>query len=223
VADYFEWQPSTHPAWLSLTQGEAWGMFWGYLKDAWAEGAKEAVKARHASTGAPDALSEQAGDRGLEQYPNESQATFRVRLAQSFDRLQLLGTVQGLLDAALAVPGVLSVTYREARDVDPDAPLWATNPGGLWARWWLLVRVSWPLAAPWDSGWAWDDGWRWDFASGEAGPLLIRQLQRWKAAHTRGMVIIASPDAVVTNDSAPERVPFGGWSWSGGQVSDVPV
>lgn len=209
--DYCDWQPSLQPPWLCQSQGAAWGQCWGFLKDAWAEGAKQAVSARCASTGAPDALEAQASDRRLERYPTETEAQHRVRLAQSFDRLQLLGTVQGLIDAVLAVPGVASVDYREAYDWDPDSPRWA--------RWWLLVRVAWPKAPTWDDpAMTWDTGWQWDFNAGESGALLLRQVRRWKAAHTRGVLLLASPDAVVIDDVT--RTDWGGWAWSG-SVADL--
>lgn len=211
--DYKVWQPDQQPPWLSLTQGEAWGMFWGFLKDGWARASRDATEARYPSRGAPDAVECQAGDHTLERYATESAQQHRQRLAESFDRLQLLGTVQGVIDAAAAVPGVLSVLYREAWEVDPGTPLWA--------RFWVLVRVGWPVAPAFDSGEVWDGGWTWDFEAGDAGPFLVRQIRRWKAAHAKGRVIVCSPDAVVFDQ--PDLVWDGGWVFDGGQVAEIEV
>ena len=81
--------------------------------------------------------------------------------------------------------------------------------------------MAWPTAPAWDTGASWDDGWTWDFLAGDAGALLLRQVRRWRAAHTRGVLLFATPDAVVTDDAS--RTDWGGWAWSGGTVADVEV
>lgn len=214
MSDFYQWQPLQAPAWLAGEAGEGWQLAEGHLKDAATEAAKEAVKARFASTGAPDALQVQASERDDERYPGEALEAFRMRLAEAMPRAVARGTVGGLIEAAEAAAGVLSVDYLEARTVEPSSPLWA--------RWWVLARVTWPLAPVFDeSGLLWDGGWAWDFdALAEAG-FLLRQLRRYRAGHCKGHLAIATADAPIFD--APGFVWDGGWSWDGGHAVTVEV
>lgn len=188
--DFWTFQISQAPTFFAWSAGADWWGLWGQTKDAIAEAAKEAVKARFPSGGAPDALEAQAADRSTERYPTESEAEFRVRLAETFDRCQWMGTPPGVIDAASATPGVGTVSYFEAWEWDPGSPLWA--------RFWLVLGSSWGEAASWD-----DVGLTFDSddttllfdvtVEQESIAFLRRQVRRWKAAHARceaAMVLI---------------------------------
>lgn len=214
AADFFEWLPEQASPWARGEIGENWWLFWGHLQDGFTEAAKEAVRARFPSLAAPDALQAQAADRNTERYLGEAEASFRVRLAETFDRYQALGTPAGLVAAAEVVPGVLSVDYLESWQIEPSSPLWA--------RWWVLCRVEWPLAPAFDApGLVWDGGWTWDFGAVEEQALLLRQLRRYRAAHCKGRLCVATPDAPVFD--APGFVWDGGWLWDGGKAVMVEV
>lgn len=220
--NYFEWQVEQAPPWFNGTMGEGWWLFWGHLRDGWAEGAKQAVKARFPSTAAPDALQSQAGDRGTERYPAETESAFRVRLAETFDRYLALGTPEGLGAALAAVPGVVPRTptlddpvlvgYREAWQWDAGSPLWA--------RFWVVLATGWGLPSTWgEAGAAWGEGakkWGID-APRESLDFLRRQVRRWKAAHAKCEAIIIEIDGA-TVWGRPDATWGEGKTWGAGKV-----
>lgn len=212
--DFFEFTPEQASPWARGEIGENWWLFWGHLQDSFAEAAKEAVRARFPSLAAPDALQAQAADRNTERYLGESESLFRVRLAETFDRYQALGTPMGVIAAAEVVPGVLSVDYLESWQVEPSSPLWA--------RWWVLCRVEWPEAPVFDApGFVWDSGWTWDFNAPLEQSFLFRQLRRYRASHCRAWLCVATPDAPIFD--APGFVWDSGWAWDDGKSIVVEV
>lgn len=219
--DFFEWLPEQASPWARGEIGENWWLFWGHLQDSFAEAAKEAVRARFPSLAAPDALQAQAADRGTERYLGESEPAFRVRLAETFDRYQALGTPMGLCEAVAAVPGIIPraptledpypVGYREAWQMDPGSPLWA--------RFWLFLATSWGLPVAWgDAGETWGGGAMWGLtAPVDAVDFLRRQVRRWRAAHARlEAIVITVGGAVVWGE--PDVVWGGGAVWGAGTV-----
>lgn len=176
--DYWYYQSHTAPTPLAGPQGEAWWLLWGHTKDAWREGCREATKASLPLLAGPDALAAYAAERSTEQYPAETQASFRVRLAESFDEWTWGGTPQGVTDAVTIVPGVVATGYFEAWEWDPGTPLWA--------RFWLVIDTTWQPPTVFDAGTVFfDDGTEiFDIdAPPEDIELLFRQVLRWKAAH----------------------------------------
>lgn len=205
--DYAVWQLDKAPAWLSFGAGADWFTFWGDLKDEWARMAKEAIKARFPSLAAYDALEAQAADRATERYPTETEAAFRIRLGETFDRYQWLGTPSGVSDAVAAVPGVGAVGYFEAWqwDAGVDGEEWN------WARFWVVLDVEWDEAAVFDE----DDSETFDStdttllfdlrAEQEWLAFLRRQVRRWKAAHAKcEAVLIAIGGALVFDANEDE-------------------
>lgn len=178
--DYWFYQSQTAPTPLAGTQGEAWWQVWGHTKDAWREGTREATKASLPLLAAPDALAAYAAERGTERYDTETEATYRVRLAETFDRYTYLGTPTGVTTAVEATTGIYSVLYREAWQWDAGSPQWA--------RFWLVCATSYLPPANWgDPGLAFgDEGLLFGVtASRDAIDFLRRQVARWKAAHAR--------------------------------------
>ncbi len=211
TVDYWQFQRDQAPAFVGA-EGENWFVFWGHLKDAFTEAAKEAVKARFPSLAAVDALEAQAADRNNERYPAETEALFRVRLAETFDRYAFLGTPAGVTAAAEQVPGVTGVVYREAWQWDPASPLWA--------RFWLVLATTWEMPATWGGGATWGDGSLWGLSAPKASlDFLRRQVRRWKAAHARGKLLIKIGDASVWGE--PDLTWGGGKTWGAGKVTVV--
>ncbi len=193
IEDYFEFATDLQPPYLLGEAGEGWALIWGHLADAFAEGAKEAVRARYPDRGAPDALQAQASDRDTERYPGEAPEGLRRRLREAFEEAHERGTPAGLVAALEAAPGVIEVRYVEAWQVDPSV---------FWARWWAVVRVSWPVTPGWDApGLTWDaPGLTWDFLGGEEGAFLLRQARRYRAAHCRAWLVVVSPEAALWDE-----------------------
>jgi hypothetical protein len=211
TVDYWQFQKDQSPAFVGL-EGENWFVFWGHLKDAFAEAAKDAVKARFPSLAAVDALEAQAADRNNERYPAESEELFRVRLAETFDRYQWLGTPPGVIAAVEQTPGVTDVVYREAWQWDPGSPLWA--------RFWVVLATTWELPVAWgDPGETWGGGRLWGLStSRESVAFLRRQVRRWKAAHAKcAGLLVKIGDATVWGE--PDRTWGGGRTWGAGKVT----
>lgn len=199
--DYWFFQSQTAPAFLAQAQGEAWWLVWGHAKDAWREGAREATKATLPSLAAPDALGAYAAERGTERYPTETEADYRTRLAETFDRYLLLGTPTGVTEAVDATPGILDVLYREA---------WQWESGSAeWARFWLVLTTAYDPPISWGaSGRTFGDdpdtlfGVVTDHTNLE---FLRRQIARWKAAHAKFVwCAIKIGDAHVFGEPGPE-------------------
>lgn len=178
--DYWFFQSQTAPTPLAGAQGEAWWLLWGNVKDGWREAAREATKASLPAFAAVDSLGAYAAERGTESYPTETEASYRVRLAETFDRYAFLGTPTGVNSAVIDVPGVTSVIYREAWQWDAGSPLWA--------RFWLVCATTYAAPPSWgDAGLDFGDpelifGLT---AARDTIDFLRRQIERWRAAHAR--------------------------------------
>lgn len=101
---YREYQPSVAPPWLRGTNGTDWLESSGQLKDDELARLKEAVKARMPGSGTADALPYIGEERGgLERKIGESDADYRVRLADAWSVWPYAGTAYGLLLALDAI------------------------------------------------------------------------------------------------------------------------
>lgn len=179
--DYWFFQSGIAPAPLAGTQGEAWWLVWGHTKDAWREATREATKASLPLLCAPDSLGAYADERNTDRYPTETEAQYRQRMVETFDRYALLGTPTGVTAAVAATYGVTDVVYREAWQWDPGSPQWA--------RFWLVCATTYSPPISWDdAGYAFDDaGLLFDMSDVSLDTLqfLKRQVRRWKAAHAK--------------------------------------
>lgn len=179
--DYWFFQSSLAPSPLAEMQGEAWWLVWGHTKDAWREGTREATKASLPLLCAPDSLGAYADERGDEAYATETDAQYRQRMVETFDRYAFLGTPTGVTAAVEATYGVTDVVYREAWQWDPGSPLWA--------RFWLVCATDYSAPISWDDpGHVFEET---DLLFDMSGvsldtlQFLKRQVRRWKAAHAK--------------------------------------
>lgn len=179
--DYWFFQSGLAPTPLAGPQGEAWWLVWGHTKDAWREGTREATKASLPLLCAPDSLGAYADERNNDEYPTETEAQYRQRMVETFDRYAFLGTPSGVESAVAATLGVTDVVYREAWQWDPGSPLWA--------RFWLVCATTYGKPIDWDDpGHTFDDaGLLFDMTGVSLDTLqfLKRQVRRWKAAHAK--------------------------------------
>jgi hypothetical protein len=180
----------------------------GAVKDAVADAARQAVKARMVALAPDDALPWIGAERLIERYPGETTPQYRARLRAAWDAWLFAGTAQGVVGALRAAGFNASVFSVRA------APSWWVGawppngpealPAASWSRFWIVIEPPFPFA--WTLR-------RWGaFAWGELGadgtPLtwgstatvrqveLVRSIVRkWKAAHERcAQVLVRVPD-----------------------------
>jgi len=178
---YSEYEVELAPPWLRGLWGERWHQAMGLVKDALAEGALQAVKARFLRGSPSDSLSYAGTDRQIERAPGESDDNYRARLQKAFTTWRLAGTNKGIIEA-LKVIGFPSVTIFENKD-------WAASPDPTaWWLFWVMLLSPLPFDGPWKLG----DGTKLGekplgFGSAKDAALLElirRVIRKWKAAHT---------------------------------------
>lgn len=170
------------PPWLLGPYGEGWGLVMGLLKEARAEGAREAVLQRFVQLCAKDALDEHGSERQIPRAPGETLPQYRGRLAIAWDAWEKAGTPAGVLEQ-LAPAGIESVTLTEGASIDPSV-------ASTWAKWYLTVGNPHPFTdpiilgpTPVGSGRLMGDGWLMGFADGTAIAYTRVIVRKWGAAH----------------------------------------
>lgn len=96
MSTFEEWQPTLHPTGLAGPWGRAWAVALGRHKDGALALAKEAVRARFLPDAPTDALARIGADRDLGRAENESDTSFRARLAGAWESWSWLGTKYGV-------------------------------------------------------------------------------------------------------------------------------
>lgn len=161
MSDFDDYQAELAPSWLSGPWGLLWSRILGVVKQGSVQAAKEAVKARFANLGAPDALLELALDRALDVGFAETQAKLRQRVLDAWATWQKAGTRQGMVDAFASV-GLVGVEIAEA----------TTSPVLQWWQFDLTVHPPFP----------------WEGSSPENVPqsyrdLFVSLVKKWKPTH----------------------------------------
>ena len=162
MSAFRDWQPTLHPTALRGRWGTAWAASLGAEKDTLLSLAKEAVTARFVDAAPSDALALHGHDRDLERSPIDTAATFRARIAASWDVWSRAGTPYGYAYAL----SLTSVQIRGARFV---AQYQWTPPDGLtslWSRFWVLVWTGALTAGRFTVG-------PWATVGGQASPFAL--------------------------------------------------
>lgn len=202
MADFNKWQLETlAPGWLRGPLGEGLALAMGHMKDAFAQAARQAVKARFPLLAPADALPSIGADRMLERMPPETEPSYSARLVAAWDAWAKGGTVEGITDA-IALTGLCTAIVYNTFEAD-------LGPGS-WAR--FIVVLSghpWSGDGVWGDPPPWGDGGTWgSTALVSEVDLIRRQVAKWKGAHALCLGII---------------VPLGGEIWGippGGLWSD---
>jgi hypothetical protein len=188
MADFREWYVSTLlPTWLLGPMGQGFGLALAQVKDLVKDAAKEAVKARFPLLGPADALPSIAADRNLERGAQTENA-FRIYLTQAFDLWAKGGTKEGI-EEAVDLLGYATATVYDAHTID-------LGPGpttdSAWARFIVvLADHPWTSDGTWDDPGTWDDGGTWDSdAPKDAVDAILRQVKRWKGAHSQCLFVV---------------------------------
>ncbi len=94
---YETWLQRVAPSWFQGEAGEKWWGAVGRFFDDYVSRVKQAAKADAPSLGAADGLDDIGDDRLLPRGPSESEASYRARLKDAFDKWALAGAHKGLL------------------------------------------------------------------------------------------------------------------------------
>lgn len=183
MADLIDRTLGELPSWLRGPSGEAWHVALGSVREAMLQAAKEATKARFATSAPGDALFFLGQNRALAPGREESAATFRARIRAARDAWEGCGTGPALCRAIDALYPQYSfntslVEYWGSPDFEPD--------DARWARFHLETWIPhWGPAPHWDA-FRWDDGSHWDVTApvGEISTLR-RTLHQWTPAYAK--------------------------------------
>lgn len=177
MGSFADYQLSLAPPWLLGPYGEAWHLVLGFVKDAHAEGAREAVVCRFLPYAPLDALDEHGRDRQILRAPGEPIESFRARLLTAWQAWAKAGTGGGIL-LQLEPAGIVSATITEGASIDP-------SEASTWAKWYLTVHEPHPFTPPivWGDGHLWGDGWLWGFADDTAIAYARAIIRKWQPAH----------------------------------------
>lgn len=172
------------------------------------DGIKEGVKARFVKIAPDDALDEIGSERNIERYPNETLASYRVRLAEAWETWMHAGHESSIENQFLVFAGLTNVrTYAHRIIGNPVTPYnWQPDQNSTaWSRFSHVIDQ--PM--PWS-----------DLIAGPeiiAGPEVIsgttmtaseyrimrRIVHKWRPAHALGVMltlvfdgVIASPDTI---------------------------
>lgn len=217
MASFEAWQttgdavtPGLSPPRLRGRWGSALMRVFGAVKDAIADAAKAAVKARLVELAPDDALAWIGRERNVERYPGETNAGYRARLLAAWETWFAAGTAAGLV-AALGAAGFSSVGVYDTRTAPPWwVGAWPPNgddamPAATWSRFWIVIETPHPWALR-----RWGEGGSWGELGADGTPLtwgstatvrevaLVRSIiRKWKAAHERcARVLVRVPDGL---------------------------
>jgi len=116
--------------------------FIGLMSDMIAEGVSQTVKARFedAPTFPADALAYVGGNKSIERYPGDTDATYKARTKQAFSSWEEAGTRHALLRelSAFGYPGALLYEDWE----------WSRPPQPWWSQFWVLFPDGTHSVAP---------------------------------------------------------------------------
>lgn len=220
------------PTWLAREFGEKMVLgLMGYTLDAHLEASTLALKAPWLleDTSPDDAVSEQADETQIEQYPSETEASHRARVVTAFDAYEFAGTEDGHGDPGQGIEGQLILLgYPNAftlADYEIDFDDESTShvpPGVNWSRFWVFIPDtdhSWTDDGIWSDPGVWSDGGVWDTsASFDEIRNLRRVIKKWKAAHD------LCPFIIILRGGELWDYPTGPWSdpgnWDDG---DIPI
>lgn len=201
MADFNKWQLETlTPSWLRGPLGEGLALALGHMKDAFAQAAKQAVKARFPLICPADALPSIGADRMLERMPPETEPSYRARLVAAWEAWAKGGTPEGITDAVV-LTGVCTPVYDGPDLVSPrvyDVLHDGWGGAGSWARFWLVLEQPHIFQACWTIGdgtlVADDTVLGYTGATQAQGHLITRQVSKWKGAHARceGVILVLS-------------------------------
>ena len=213
--------------------------FVGLPLDMIAQGVTDATLARFPRECPTDALIYHGRDRGIRRGPNESAASYRVRLLLWIQAWRGAGVGSGMLDqiAGYLTPQttrlriwtqVGTIYTREADgtfSIDRVPGLWNWDgQTSLWSRFWVLIDSI--AGVPWSRDGTWADGETWGegVASGTWGSTATQEqvasiraiVADWKPAASvcKNIIVSFDADAFAADDTSPP-LPDGTWAnWS---------
>lgn len=140
------------------------------------------------STSPDDALPFFGEERQIAQVPGETNAQYRVRLADAWDIWKQAGTTS-FAAVTLAPFGVDAASVQIVADRD-----WVADPGSThWSRFWIVLAppLPWELTLWGDAGDQWGDGRTWGSDATEGEVSAVRsQLCKFKSAHEIGVFVV---------------------------------
>lgn len=177
TGDIVDYQLSLCPPWLLDLYGEALELVLGLMKDALAEGAREAVVQRFVRFCAADALRYHGDQVQILRAPGETTEQFRARLLRAWSAWSKAGTGGGIL-LQLEPVGIGSATITEGASVDPSVT-------SSWAKWYLTVHEPHPFTRPitYGSGHTYGDGALYGFGDDFAIAYVRAVIRKWQPAH----------------------------------------
>lgn len=176
------------PPWMRARRSlELWNVL-GLGLDAFADAARDAVKARFVNLAPIDALGLIGSDRLLERYSVQTDDSWRTWIASAWDLWTFAGT-EDIVERALHEAGFPNASVH---DVHNPPPGWATTwpPDGdtdNWSRFWVWLAEPWPFdwqIVEWGDGHLWGDGHTWgSTATVEEINLIRRTVRKWRPSH----------------------------------------
>ncbi len=170
-----------------------WGELWATIGlgfDAFADAAKDAVKARFVNLAPLDALGFIGADRLLERYPVQSDASWRAWLEAAWDLWTFAGTHTSV-ERALHEAGFTNASVHWALGTAPDDYVGTWPPDGdtaNWSRFWVWLGDVWPLGwtvVNYGDGHTWGSYWTWGSTATVEEINFVRAIcRKWKAGHT---------------------------------------
>lgn len=219
------------PAWLQRQWGSRFLYAIGLNWDAFAEAARQGVRARCPGVdGAPtDALAYIGRDRVLIRGPAESDDAFAARLRQAFEAWQRAGSMEGQMRQCQAFFTPTSIialmVNNQARWAyigttggpieysvgDPAAWNW-DGSSSTWARCWLILHIPGDWMRYWGDS-TWGTG-SWGTIKPATYPQSLRQIvAAWKSAATVVQIILAYEPEWPDPAHAPDvDYPDGTWN-----------
>lgn len=181
---YRDWEPDALPPWLLGPNGLAFAQAFALNRDALAQGATEAIRARRLLECPEDALKYAGDDRGLEQWPGESNDSFRKRCQKAFQAYAEAGTDLGIVNRFSEV-GITAVCLRNRTFNGDDLPM-------QWGRMWIVLTVHpWTSEGAWGDPGVYGDGGTWGSTALPSDVARVRRLvKKWKSSHAAVVNII---------------------------------
>lgn len=184
-----QYQAGSVPATLKGPYGEAFTSLQGIVKDGFAEGAIQAVKARFAGTAPEDSLQYIGQERLLTQGPTESAAAYRARLLAAWAAWAQAGTRTGIIAAlnALGYPNV-AVIEDNKYNIASSPPATGFSPGAEWWRFMVVINQphAFTLPSVYGDGNTWGNGRKWGIGGPPGAIDAIRAvINLWKPPHAQ--------------------------------------
>lgn len=224
------------PPWLRRFWGERFLYTFGVHLDALGDALSAGIKMRFPNVYSNESLSILGRDRGIRRGPEESDASYSVRLEQwlethrrSGNPYTLLRQIQGNLTPHLVKLRIVN-NAGAWYTLNEDGSVAYNEPSGNWdwdgssadfSRFWIIIYPPadlWVRDGTWGDGDTWgSDGTTWGSTATPAEVATIRGIvAEWMAPHAQCKNIIVSFDAAAFDptDTAPP-LPDGTWgNWS---------